>query len=120
MIIMPLRRVLKTLLWSQRRLFMWVLLFGVIILCWAFFQRQPIIKHQSTFVKCSEERAAVAQLEEEIRTLETQRQLLKEGGSEHVQVARQRYRLSKPGEYVLYLEPAPESDESMHLQPALP
>ncbi|MFW6286415.1 MAG: FtsB family cell division protein [Candidatus Sumerlaeota bacterium] len=121
---MRFRRVLKTIFWSQRRIFMWTFMVLLIVLSWAFRQRDPIVEYQQTLQQVNEERMAVKDIETDIARLEQESRTLQEGGFEHAKVARQRYRLSKPGEHVLYLEapdetPLPDVDSPIP-EPALP
>ncbi len=117
---MRFRTILKTLIWSQRRVLFWTGLIFAIIIGYGLLHSDAILEYQQTLTKRNEERQAVEKIENNIARLESERETLQNGGFEHAKVARQRYRLSKPGEYVLYLEDASENTTDTTTPKALP
>ena len=103
-------RFLRSLLWSQRGLAIWLIVVVAIVAAWFLLNRNAILNYLTQFRQRNELRDHVAQQESETRELERQRDVLSNDGFESEKAARQRFHLSKPGEKVLYLEPPPGRD----------
>jgi cell division protein FtsB len=101
---MALLRLLKNLFLVWRSTVIWGLLLAGVIVAWCVLQRNAIWEYLDTQEMRDKEKMRVEKLEHEIEQLQNERETLSRVGDEHELVARKTYRLSKPGEEVLYLK----------------
>jgi cell division protein FtsB len=109
---MALLRLLKTVFLAWRGVVSWTLLLAIVVVTWCVLQRNAIWEYLDTQEMRNKERMRVEKLEHEIEQLQSERNMLSSGGDEHELVARETYRLSKPGEEVLYLKMPSETKAS--------
>jgi len=112
---MPLR-FLSSLIWSQRRIALWLAAILIVFVSVFFIKRDDISNYLTRYEDRNRLRDEVELLQFETRQLEKKREILEKGGYEVEKVAREQFRMSRPGEHVLYLispndgvstEPAP-------------
>jgi cell division protein FtsB len=96
--------------WNQRGLFLWAVVMALAALGWAWLKQDVILDYFDKRAQRNRILRDVESLEEDIKRGEREREVLAVGGFEAEKVARERYRLSKPGEKVLYLQ-TPQKDE---------
>jgi len=108
---MPLRRT-RHFIWAQRHFFALAVLLVVLFGVWSIVNRESIADYLGNYERRNEMRREVARLEAEAADLERERSKLEQGGFETEKVARERFRFSKPGEEVLYLDPVPTPSPS--------
>jgi cell division protein FtsB len=101
---MVLLRLLKNLFWVWRGIVSWGLLLAIVVVAWCVLQRNAIWEYLDTQEMRNKEKTRVEKLEHEIEQLQNERNTLTSSGTEHELVARETYRLSKPGEEILYLK----------------
>lgn len=101
---MVLLRLLKNLFWVWRGVVSWGLLLAIVVVTWCVLQRNAIWEYLDTQEMRNKEKIRVEKLEHEIEQLQNERDMLSSSGVEHELVARETYRLSKPGEEILYLK----------------
>ncbi|HNY27080.1 MAG TPA: hypothetical protein PLA90_02635 [Candidatus Sumerlaeota bacterium] len=109
---MALLRLLKNLFWVWRGVASWSLLLAIVVVTWCVLQRNAIWEYLDTQEMRNKEKIRVEKIEHEIEQLQNERDMLTNGGVEHELVARETYRLSKPGEEVLYLKMPSETKGS--------
>ena len=105
-------RILHALLWSPRGLLAWLVLIVVVLMAWCFINRDTIMSYSHHRLQRDEVREEVDGLKAGIERLDEERDVLNKGGFEVERAARERFRLSKPGEQVLYLDPPPQDAET--------
>jgi cell division protein FtsB len=71
----------------------------------AYLDREDIANYFANYDKRNRLRDEKDRLDGDIRGLEREREVLAKGGFDLEVVARERFRMSKPGENVLYVEP---------------
>ena len=101
---MPLRKT-RHFIWAQRHFLALAIVLGIVFAAWCVYNRQTIADYLRSYDRRNELRAEVDRLQEETRKLEEEHEKLQQGGIETEKVARERFRFSKPGEGVLYLDP---------------
>ncbi len=101
---MALLRLLKNLFWAWRGIVSWSLLLAIVVVAWCVLQRDAIWEYLDTQEMRNKEKMHVEKIEQEIEQLQSEREMLSNSDTEHELVARETYRLSKPGEEILYLK----------------
>jgi cell division protein FtsB len=121
---MALLRLIKHLFWLNRGNLLWLFLVAAIAVGWGVLQREAISDFLNDLDRRNLEQERTDNLGREIKQLEREKQVLAEDGYERERVARKRYKLSKPGEDILYLEYPTEDSGTASLpgaaEPALP
>lgn len=104
-------RFISSLIWSQRRIVLWIVAILTVLVSVLFIKRGDISNYLSRYEDRNRLREEVELLKIETQRLEKKRGILEKGGYEVEKVAREQFRMSRPGEHVLYLVP-PEDGNS--------
>ncbi|NQU42634.1 hypothetical protein HQ520_05070 [bacterium] len=108
-------KLLGRILWSQRGVFVWMALLLVIACAWVLFNRDTLATYLDSRRQRNELRDELTAMDSQVKELERERDVLARGGFESEKTAREVYRMSKPGEKVLYLK-SPEEPTSPTLR----
>ena len=116
------RRLLLLIIWSPRRIALWIVLLASITAMVLYLKRGDLSNYLENYHTRNNLREEVARLKAEAKALERERDDLAKGGFEVERVARERFHLSRPGEIVLHLNTPNEDDSSITLRqnPATP
>lgn len=116
------RRLLLLIIWSPRRIALWILLLATITAMVLYLKRGDLNTYLENYHTRNNLQEEVARLKAETKALERERDDLAKGGFEVEKVARERFHLSRPGEIVLHLNSPNEDDTSitLHQNPAAP
>ncbi|MFP4380169.1 MAG: FtsB family cell division protein [Candidatus Sumerlaeia bacterium] len=102
-------------LWQQRGMVIWFFFLCLFAFIWMWFARDTISDYLKSRRQRNQVRNEVERLEEEIQRSRHEKEVLQRGSFESEKVAREKFRLSKPGEKVLYLQKAPLTSDSDEL-----
>lgn len=103
---MALFRLLKALIWSQRKNLVWGFVCCVLICGWVFLRRDDLRNYFDARDLRDKERDRITQKREDIQRLEKQLEALLKGSAAERETRLRQYKFySKPGEYILKLKP---------------
>jgi cell division protein FtsB len=106
---MPHRK-FRQIFWSQRGILVWLLVLIALFAGWCIWTRSTITRYTEERGRRDKSRSEVETLRSEIQQLEREKTVLGSGGFEAEKAARERLRYSRPGEEILYIDAAPNSE----------
>jgi len=98
------QRFLTAFLWSQRRIILWLAAILIVVVAVVFLKRADVYEYLSNYENRDRLRDEVDRLRAETKRLEQERDDLAKEGFAAEKAARERFRLSKKDEIVVYLE----------------